>query len=170
MAPLFSLHIFLRIMKPEWVPQVCFALPLQGKLWCGLCYLRRCVRLTCYGPFVLNRKVSCGANSFEISANHVSEGNSEFLTCTLHFARNRFLSSRRPITCLSALVVRLLAIRKSFRADRIYRKRGGSSHDRGEPSPNYSTEENTRHALWPPKPKLFFIALRIFMARGWNGT
>ena len=34
----------------------------------------------------------------------------------------------------------------------------------------YSIEENTRHALWPPKPKLFFMALRIFMARGWNGT
>jgi hypothetical protein len=34
----------------------------------------------------------------------------------------------------------------------------------------YSIEENTRHALWPPKPKLFFMALRIFMDRGWNGT
>jgi hypothetical protein len=57
-----------------------------------------------------------------------------------------------------------------FRQIRIYCKRGISSEGGVETRTGYSIEENTRHALWPPKPKLFFMALRIFMARGWNGT
>jgi hypothetical protein len=68
------------------------------------------------------------------------------------------------------LLTRFAGRRKSFPAERIYLTRDISSGSGVETRTGYSIDENTRHALWPPKPKLFFMALRIFMARGWNGT
>ena len=67
---------------------------------------------------------------------------------------------------LNELQTRFALRRKSFPAERNYQERSVVRFVNFEANPNYSIEENTRQALWPPKPKLFFIALRIFMARG----
>ena len=80
-------------VNPEWVPQDCFVLPIQGKWWCGRCDLRRCLRLTCQGPLGRIADVSFGtddlcmslSNFYTFRKRHQS-GNSEFLTCTRHFA------------------------------------------------------------------------------------
>ena len=54
-------------MNPEWVPQDCFVLPIQGKWWCGRCDLRRCLRLTCQGPLGRIADVSFGTDDLCMS-------------------------------------------------------------------------------------------------------